>query len=317
MSETTTPPRRQSFLQTHHNLLRRLHSLTGIVPIGVFLVAHLLTNSSIVWGHLDSNKAKYGHRGVATFQHEVDFIHSIPFLLFIEITLWVSIAFHSILGTYYAMTGASNTAQYNFGGNWRYRLQRITGYIGIFFIIYHVGTLRWNWTFLTPGKTAWSADFSASTMAAVLRGGTGDLTVAGILVSVAYMIGVTALVFHFANGLWTAAITWGLTISQQAQRRWGYACAGIGAGMMLMGWSAVLGFALLDYGYARQTEIKFGSEQGKTLKGSAGDGVAQTGDAAPDQETKDAGEAQPRAVPVAAPVEIPGQGTADLAPPSR
>jgi hypothetical protein len=30
-----------SFIEKNHFLLRRLHSLTGIVPIGVFLIAHL------------------------------------------------------------------------------------------------------------------------------------------------------------------------------------------------------------------------------------------------------------------------------------
>ena len=37
------------FLDKHYFLLRRLHSLTGIVPIGIFLLAHLTTNSSPVW----------------------------------------------------------------------------------------------------------------------------------------------------------------------------------------------------------------------------------------------------------------------------
>ena len=158
MSEATSAKHPRSFLERHHHLLRRLHSLTGIVPIGVFLISHLLTNGSVIWGLLDSRKAEYGHAGVATFQHEVDFIHSIPFLFFIELSLWGAIAFHSILGFYYARTGATNTGSYSFGGNWRYRLQRITGYVGIFFIVYHVGTLRWNWTFLTPGGTAWGSD---------------------------------------------------------------------------------------------------------------------------------------------------------------
>ena len=44
-----------------------------------------LTNSSVVWGMLDSRSRVHageaGHAGVATFQHEVNFIHSIPFLL--------------------------------------------------------------------------------------------------------------------------------------------------------------------------------------------------------------------------------------------
>lgn len=266
MSEATSVKASQSFMQRHYHLLRRLHSLTGIVPIGVFLISHMLTNGSVMWGLLDSRKAEYGHAGIATFQHEVDFIHSIPFLFFIEVSLWGSIAFHSILGVYYAMTGSTNTGSYNFGGNWRYRLQRLTGYIGIFFIIYHVGTLRWGWTFLSPGGTAWSAEYAGSTMSQVLRGSASELTAAGVLVSLGYLLGVTSLVYHFANGLWTAAITWGLTISQAAQRRWGYACAGLGAGLMAMGWAAVIGFATLDPSAAKKTEQNFRTRETREVK---------------------------------------------------
>jgi succinate dehydrogenase / fumarate reductase cytochrome b subunit len=188
----------------------------------------------------------------------VDFIPQHPLPPLHRISLWGSIAFHSILGFYDAKTGATNTGSYSFGGNWRYRLQRVTGYIGILFIVYHVGTLRWNWTFLTPGGgTAWSAEFAGSTMAQILRGSPSELTVAGVAVTAGYLLGVTSLVFHFANGLWTAAITWGLTISLAAQRRWGYACAGLGAGLMVMGWAAAIGFATLDPAEAKATEQKF------------------------------------------------------------
>ena len=40
-------------------------------------------------------------------------------------------------------------------------------------------------------------------------------------------LGILASAFHLANGFWTAAITWGLTISANAQRRWGAVCVGI------------------------------------------------------------------------------------------
>lgn len=245
----------KGFFETNYYLLRRLHSLTGIVPIGLFLISHMLTNSSIVWGMLDSGKKELGHGGVATFQHEVNFIHSLPFLLIIEVCgLWLPIAFHSLLGWYFATTGSTNTDRYAYQGNWRYRVQRISGYIGVFFIFYHVATLRWGWTFLTPGNTAWSGEFAASTMAQILRGGAEGISVAGIVVSVAYLIGVSLLVFHFANGLWTAAITWGLTVSKKSQERWGYVCTGLGAGLMLMAWAAVIGFVLLDPAKAREVE---------------------------------------------------------------
>ena len=38
-------------------------------------------------------------------------------------------------------------------------------------------------------------------------------------------LGILASCYHLANGFWTAAITWGLTISD-ARRTLGLACAG-------------------------------------------------------------------------------------------
>lgn len=238
--------------------MRRLHSLTGIVPVGVFLIAHLTTNSTIAWGGLNGRAEFDGwmNKAIATFQHEVSFINNMPLLLLIEVTLWVSIAFHSILGVYYAMSGNGNMGSYKYGGNFRYALQRLTGYFGIFFIFYHVATLRWGWTFLIPGDAVWSHEAASSTFAAALQGSTDGFTNAGLVVAAFYFIGVTSLVFHFANGLWSAAITWGITVSRPAQKRWGFACAGIGASLMLMAWVSVIGFATLDYEQARAVEIE-------------------------------------------------------------
>ncbi|MFG0257491.1 MAG: succinate dehydrogenase [Phycisphaerales bacterium JB043] len=247
---------KESFFQRHHFLLRRLHSLTGIMPIGFFLLSHLTTNASVVWGMLNSGKYEGVHAGAATFQHEVNFIHSLPFLLLMEIFgLWLPIAFHSILGIYYARTGSSNVTTYAYRDNWRYTLQRISGYIGVIFIFYHIATLRWGWTFLVPGGAKWDAQFAASTMAAALQGSTEGFTALGLVVALGYLIGVSLLVFHLANGLWTAGITWGLTVTESAQKRWGYVCAALGVGLMGLAWSAVIGFATLDYQEAREAEL--------------------------------------------------------------
>lgn len=244
-----------SLMSRHHFLLRRLHSLTGIVPIGMFLMVHLTTNASVVWGLMDPGKFDGVHAGAATFQHEVNFIHSMPFLLLIEVFgLWLPIAFHSILGVYYARSSNPNVRRYSYQSNWRYSLQRISGYVGILFIFYHVATLRWGWTFMIPGGTRWETVYASSTLAQILQGGADGLTAAGIIVSIGYMIGVSMLVFHLANGLWTAAITWGVTTSAPAQKRWGYVCTGLGAGLMVMAWSAVIGFATLDPIEARAAE---------------------------------------------------------------
>jgi succinate dehydrogenase / fumarate reductase cytochrome b subunit len=260
---------KQSPLDEHHFLLRRLHSLTGIVPIGIFLIAHLTTNSTIVWGAINK-RAESGVefspdeqtfvRQIATFWHEVMFINELPFLIAIEIALWLSIAFHAGLGFVYAFTGRGNTGRYKYSSNWRYSLQRWSGYIGIFFIFYHVATLRWQWTWLVPGGVEWDHYYAASKTAAVLQGTAFDeptgITIAGIFVSLFYMLGVTMLVFHFANGLWTAAITWGLTITETAQKRWGYVCAALGAGLMAAGWASVIGFLMVDVEQAKAIETQ-------------------------------------------------------------
>jgi succinate dehydrogenase / fumarate reductase cytochrome b subunit len=252
----------QGFLDRHHFLLRRLHSLTGVAPIGMFLLFHLTTNASIMWGRVAGHGEYTGaDAGVGTFQHEVNFIHSMPALLLIEIFgLWLPIAFHSLLGVAYAVGGKPNATKYAYQANRRYVLQRISGYIGFVFIFYHVATLRWGWTFLVPGGTAWTGEHAASTMAAVIRGGAEGFTAAGMVVSAFYMIGVSLLVFHLANGLWTSAITWGITTTKQAQKRWGQVCTGIGVLLMAAAWSSVIGFATLDYEAARAVEASLQGE---------------------------------------------------------
>jgi succinate dehydrogenase / fumarate reductase cytochrome b subunit len=262
-----------SFLDRHHFLLRRLHSLTGIVPIGVFLVAHLTTNSSILWGKVGLRADGHGmgltEGGVTYFQKEVEWINTqIPHLLLIELVLWISIAFHSALGVVYARQAKNNLNRYPHQDNWRYALQRFSGYFGILFIFYHVATLRWGWSFLVPpfdGSVPWSHNFASSTLAASLRGSWEEFTIWGLLVSLFYFVGVTLLVFHFANGLWTAAITWGITVSTAAQKRWGVACFGLGAGLMIAGWSSVVGFAMLNPLEAKKYEMKFHEKHGNDV----------------------------------------------------
>ena len=53
-------------------ILRKLHQLSGIVPLGLFLLEHFYTNSKALTGAGDFNKAV------------VD-LQSIPYILFVEI----------------------------------------------------------------------------------------------------------------------------------------------------------------------------------------------------------------------------------------
>ena len=244
-------PPRQTFFNRHYFLLRRLHSLSGVVPVGVYLFPHLTTNSSIVWGEALTSG---GGGGVETFQHEVNFIHSLPALALLEIFLiWLPLAYHAGFGIFIMGTGRGNARHYGYADNWRYSWQRWTGWIALVFIFYHIATLRWGWDWL-PLAGVFDPHAAASTTAVALRGGIEDVTWRAFAVGALYTIGMLATVYHFANGLWTAAITWGLTVTEAAQRRWGYVCLVIGIGLGAAGLASVVGFLALDIERAQAIE---------------------------------------------------------------
>jgi len=235
------------FLDRHHFLLRRLHSLSGIIPVGVFVIMHLFTNAQILWGQPEAHNPE----GMSVFQHEVDFIHSIPALLFVEIALWGSIGFHAALGLVYTFTGHSNTKRYKYMDNWRYTLQRVTGIIALIFIFLHIATLRWRWDMLGIWDTPFYSRIDVESGS--LHDGVPmslPLTAYALqyswVIVAFYLVGVLSVVYHWSNGLWTSAITWGLTISVGAQRRWGYACLGLGLALTVFMAAAIVGSLTYD-----------------------------------------------------------------------
>ena len=224
-----------AFYDRNYFLLRRLHSLTGIMPVGVFVIFHLFTNMQMALATWLGN-VKY-------FQEEVDFIHSLPALLFLELFgLWLPIAFHAGLGIVYMMKGKHNSHTYRYGGNVRYSLQRWTAWISLVFIFFHVATLRWGWTFGVmdyPFIAAGVDEYPLAHATTAMALQSGPLN--GWIMTLFYLVGSLAVVYHWSNGLWTAAITWGLTLTQKAMTRWGVVCLVMGVVLSLFSISAVWG----------------------------------------------------------------------------
>lgn len=255
-SRTPGPGVFRSCLDRHYFLLRRLHSLSGVFPIGVFLFPHLTTNASIVWGRMLTRPridpdalGALPHAGVETFQHEVEFIHNLPALPLIEWgILFLPILFHAILGVWFAMSGRINVDRYHYQGNWRYTLQRATGYLGILFIFLHITSLRFGWEY---GGLMPAFDGKAASSSVAVHFQQSPL---GLFVPLFYLVSSLSLIFHFANGLWTAAITWGMTVSVAAQRRWGVVCAAVGILLAGLAIAAIGGFLFLDIDQARAIE---------------------------------------------------------------
>jgi succinate dehydrogenase / fumarate reductase cytochrome b subunit len=230
------------FFSKNEFLIRRLHSLTGLVPVGAYMVVHLLVNASIL-------------NGAGAFQANVHKIHALGKLLpLVEWTfIFLPIIFHALIGVWIVKTGKSNVGQYKYLSNWRYSLQRWTGMIAIVFIFMHVfhlhGWFHGEWWLSTVAEPLGMANFKPYNAASTLA-----IALSGYLWPVFYLIGVTASVFHLANGIWTMGITWGVWISPRAQQHASIACAVGGVLLLLVGVSALIGVKRIDAEEAKATE---------------------------------------------------------------
>jgi succinate dehydrogenase / fumarate reductase cytochrome b subunit len=63
-----------------------------------------------------------------------------------------------------------------------------------------------------------------------------------IPIFIVYVIGITATVWHLANGIWLFMVDWGITIGERAQRLTGYACIAIGLLLLAVGINAAVAF---------------------------------------------------------------------------
>ncbi len=230
-----------SFFYRHEFAIRRLHSLSGIVPLGAYMVVHLTVNASLL-------------NSVESFQWAVYMIHSLG--KFLEPVAWAVIflplLFHAVVGVWIARTGHSNTDRYKFPNNRRYKWQRVTGMIAFVFLMVHVLHLH-GWfhfaAWLEMGQKVGFAQFRPYNAASTLA-----LAMANIGWKVFYLLGVWACVYHLANGLWTAGITWGLWTSAAAHRRAQQVCNAFGVLLLVIGTSAWWASITTDPAAAKQIE---------------------------------------------------------------
>ena len=203
-------------------VLRKLHQLSGIVPLGIFLLEHFYTNSKA----LD---------GAAHFNEAVQGLQSIPYILFIEVGgIFIPLIYHAVYGIVITMEARPNNLNYPYARNWFYLIQRITGIILFFFITFHVLNFRFG---MVPGlntiSVAHRPDMAFDIVSREFR---------MVHIFIIYLIGITATVWHFANGIWLFIVDWGIAIGERAQRLTGYACIAFGAVLLLVGINAAVAF---------------------------------------------------------------------------
>lgn len=203
-------------IDNRHFLLRRVHSLTGVVPVGAFLIFHLWENSQARFGAAHYNEAVVG------------FLQGMNYLWALEIfVIALPLGFHAIYGMAILHTGRTDL-RLPWLHNRTYWLQRISGAGTLLFLLLHVGGTR-IWGIFEP---AIKQDLFGHLQA--------QLSSPPILA--AYVIGLLLAVFHLANGLWSFAIVWGITTTPRAQRLSFMACMGLGVLLAALGLHGLWGF---------------------------------------------------------------------------
>lgn len=210
-------------------IVRRLFSLSGVLPLSAFVIFHLATELRVLGGR------EAFDAGLTTV--------SKARLLGAVIVLGVPLVFHAAYGIALGVRARPNLIRYPFAANWAYTLQRASGLLVLAFVTWHVYELRVR---VWQGQIA-PSDFHSALCASLSSTGAGGIPFAAL----GYLLGVAATAYHLANGLNGFCMTWGLVRSQRAARRLGLVFGAVGLVVFAAGALTVLHFATGGFALAR------------------------------------------------------------------
>lgn len=192
----------REFFERNHFLMRRLHSLTGIVPVGGFLLFHLYENFHAWTG------------GAEAYNEAIRSINSMPLVWALEIfVIFLPLYFHAIYGIYIAADAKNNVSNYGYGRNWAFYFQRLTGIITLFFVTWHVYHFRFQKLLGHYGAHNPADPMSGMVSFDIVKGAFSNN-----IIFTLYLIGIVAAAYHLCNGVYTFLITWGITVGPKSQR---------------------------------------------------------------------------------------------------
>jgi len=192
------------------------------------MCVHLTVNSTLI-------------NSVETFQGLVYMIHS--FGGFLPIVEWggifLPLLFHALFGVWIAKNAKLNTSEYKYTSNRRYSWQRWTGVIALVYLFVHVLHLH-GWFHFEPYLAVIEplnfAQFKPYNAASTMMSAMNDF--GGFVWPAFYLVGMLCCVYHLANGLWTAGITWGLWLTPAAQHRATLVTTAFGVALAVVGTAA-------------------------------------------------------------------------------
>jgi len=203
---------------TTHYFNRKLHSLLGIIPVGVFLMIHLTVNYMAT-------------KGPESFNNAAGFMESLPYLAVLEwVLIFLPLLYHAIYGLYVAFQAKHNVGNFGYFRNVMFMLQRYTGIITLIFVGWHV----WQ----TRVQMALGDELNFNMMVNILQNN---------WMMVFYLVGVISAIFHFANGMWSFLVSWGITIGPRSQRISTYVWMVVFVLVSIIAVSALLSFTNPEY----------------------------------------------------------------------
>lgn len=204
----------------HTSRARRLHSLTGVVPLAVFFAVHLLACASLL-------------RGEASFRAITESMQRIPAVAVLEVVFIVlPLVWHAGYGVMIAVRERQTRSVYPTRSI--ATMQRITGAVALLFILIHLRATSFE---------KWVHGAAPSSFQTMLEAHLSS-TAAGVpWIAIAYMIGIASACFHFSAGLWSFSVAWNLSETARARRRVAWTSGAVGVLLFGVGAATVVQLA--------------------------------------------------------------------------
>jgi succinate dehydrogenase / fumarate reductase cytochrome b subunit len=204
----------------HSFFLRKLHSLSGLIPVGAYMADHLWENS-------------YSLVSAGKYNEASQSLQTVPWRLALEIVvIWLPLLYHGGYGFYVWAHGKSNVSAYPWVGNWMFALQRWTGLVAFFFLGWHV----YNERLVTRGMSTYMDVYNSMQNPWFFS---------------FFLLGVIACSVHLGVGIWNFLCKWGLAATVRSQRAAGFLGVGVAIVMLIMSVTIVIcfryGWHPLDY----------------------------------------------------------------------
>ena len=196
---------------------RRLHSISGVVPLAAFVAFHLYVNS-------------WAAQGAEAYNAAVRRLQQLPLLGLVEIAcLLLPLAFHGVAGLFVIATVPVAAEHPTRGGRALAGLQRVTGVLLFGFILFHLWTAR-----LVQLEDHESLDLFRLMQSALASPWIRALYVGGIL----------AATSHLGAGLYAFARTWNLARTPRARAAVAIFAAAAFVALSILGIRAIAAFDL-------------------------------------------------------------------------